>query len=124
MYQSLQSSQLVIRISLALVYLWFGVSKFIQPQHWIDAWMPPWAQHGVQAIGMSPANAMFLIGLFEVLVAISLATGFFMRWFAAAAIVFLLMVLIATGFNEIVVRDIGLIGALTALVIWPQRRYA
>ncbi|MEK7638246.1 MAG: DoxX family membrane protein [Patescibacteria group bacterium] len=124
MYQSLHASQVSIRIGLAVVFLWFGVNKFIQPQYWVDAWIPQWTQHLAQAAGMSVTNAVFLIGIFEVLVAVSLVTGFFTRAFASAAIVFLLAVLIANGLNEIVVRDIGLIAALAALVIWPQRRYA
>jgi uncharacterized membrane protein YphA (DoxX/SURF4 family) len=124
MYQSLQTSQLMIRIGVAAVFLWFGVNKFIQPQYWIDAWMSPWAQHAAQAIGMSVTNAVFLVGIFEVLVAASLITGFFLRAFAAAAMVFLLLVLVATGLNEIVIRDIGIMAALGALVVWPERRYA
>ncbi len=124
MYQSLQVSQLSIRIGLAAVFLWFGVNKFIQPQSWVDAWMPQWAQHAALAVGMSATNAVFLLGIFEVLVAISLATGFFTRAFASAAAVFLLVVLVVSGLNGIVVRDIGLIAALVALVIWPERRYA
>ncbi len=86
--------------------------------------MPQWAQHFAQTVGMSATNAIFLIGLFEVLVAVSLVTGFFTRSFASAAIVFLLAVFAVSGLNEIVVRDIGLIAALVALVIWPERRYA
>ncbi|MEK9208526.1 MAG: DoxX family membrane protein [Patescibacteria group bacterium] len=124
MYQSLHASQLSLRIGLAAVFLWFGVNKFIQPQYWVDAWMPQWAQHIAQAMGMGVTNAIFLIGIFEVLVAVSLVTGFFTRGFASAAIVFLLAVLMTSGLNEIVVRDIGLIASLAALVIWPQRRYA
>lgn len=124
MYQSLRSSQLVIRLGMAVVFLWFGVDKFIQPQYWADAWMPHWAQQFAQGVGMSTVNAVFLVGIFEVLVAISLATGFFSRMFASAAIVFLLVIIVTSGFNEIIVRDIGLIAALVALVIWPERRYA
>ena len=124
MYQSLHSSQLALRLGLGAVFLWFGVDKFIQPQYWVDAWMPQWAQHAAQGAGMSVINAIFLIGIFEVLVAISLVTGFFSRVFAAAAIVFLIVILAATGLNEIVVRDVGIIAALIALVIWPERRYA
>ena len=123
MYQSLQSSQLALRIGLAAVFVWFGIDKFIQPQYWVDAYMPQWAQHLAQAIGMSTTNAIFLIGIFEVLVAISLATGFFSRLFAAAATVFLVAIFVSTGPNLIVVRDIGLIAGLVALVIWPERRY-
>ena len=106
------------------MFLWFGIDKFIQPQYWVDAWMPQWAQQFAQGIGMSASNAIFLGGIFEVLVAISLVTGFFSRIFASAAIVFLVAVLASSGLNEVVVRDIGLIAALVALVIWPERRYA
>ncbi len=124
MYMSLHAAQMSIRIGLALVFLWFGVDKFIQPQYWIDAWMPQWAQHGAQAIGMSSMNAVFLIGIFEVLVAVSFVTGFFTRAFAMAGIVFLGAILVMHGLDEVMVRDIGIIAALVALVIWPQRRYA
>src|SRR5512143_514655 len=112
MYQSLNSSQLVLRIGLAVVFVWFGIDKFIQPQYWIDAWMPLWAQQAAQGIGMSTTNAIFLIGIFEVLVAISLATGFFSRLFAAGALVFLIVIFATVGPNLIVVRDIGLMAGL------------
>ncbi len=124
MFQSLRYSQILLRIGLAAVYFWFGIDKFVQPEYWIDAWMPVWAQQGVQTIGMSPANAVIFIGIFEVLVATSLITGFFMRAFAALAGIFLLMTLIVHGLNAVLVRDVGLIFALAALMIWPERRYA
>jgi uncharacterized membrane protein YphA (DoxX/SURF4 family) len=124
MFQSLRVPQLAIRIGLALVFIWFGIDKFIQPQYWVDAWMPSWAQHGALSIGMSTGNVVFLIGLFEVLVAISLATGFFMRMFAGIAIAFLLMVIVTHGFSEVLVRDIGLVGGLLAIILWPERRYS
>ena len=124
MYESLRSSQLVLRLGMSAVFLWFGVDKFIQPQYWVHAWMPQWAQQFAQGVGMSVENVVFLIGIFEVLVAISLATGFFSRMFASAAIAFLLTIVVTSGLSEITVRDIGLIAALTALVIWPERRYA
>ena len=124
MYTSLHASQMSIRTGLALVFLWFGIDKFIQPQYWIDAWMPQWAQHGAQVVGMSAMDAVFLVGIFEVLVAVSFVTGFFTRAFSAAAIVFLIGTLAVHGLDEVMVRDIGLIAALVALVIWPERRYA
>lgn len=123
MFASLRYSQLSIRIGLAIVYCWFGVDKFIRPDYWINAWMPAWAQHIAQALGMSTTDAVILIGIFEVLVATSLVTGFFIRVFAVIAIVFLATGLVVHGFNEVLVRDIGLIAGLLALAIWPERRY-
>lgn len=123
MFRSHRYSQLVLRFSLAGVFLWFGIGKFLQTQYWVDAWMPERIQNLASGVGMSPVNMVILIGIFEVLVASSLLTGYFQRWFALAAVVFLLVVLFFNGLNEVMVRDIGLMGALLALVMWPQRRY-
>lgn len=123
MFQSLRTPQLVLRIGLALVFVWFGIDKFVHPHYWIDAWMPTWSQRAVLAIGMSTVNAIFLVGLFETLVAISLATGFFMRLFSVAAICFLFLVIAMHSFSEVLVRDVGLVGGLLALALWPERRY-
>ncbi len=124
MFQSLRYSQYSLRIGLAIVYVWFGVDKFIHAAYWIDTWMPLWAQHAARAIGMSPTNVVLLLGIFEVLMATSLLTGFFLRIFAAVGLAILVLVLAFHGFNEIMVRDIAIISALVALILWPERRYA
>lgn len=123
MFESLRYPQLALRIGLAAVYVWFGIDKFIQPEYWIGTWMPSWGQHAAQAIGMSATNVIILCGIFEVLVATSLVTGFFMRVFASIAIALLVAALIVHGLDEVLVRDIGLIAGLLALAIWPERRY-
>ncbi len=123
MFESLRYSQLSLRIGLALVFLWFGMYAFIQPEYWVEGWMPGFAQRVVVGIGMGTDNAMFLLGLFEVIVAVSIATGFFMRYFAAAAAVLVISVIAVHGFNEVIVRDVGILSGLIALVLWPERRY-
>jgi uncharacterized membrane protein YphA (DoxX/SURF4 family) len=123
MFQSIRHSQLVVRLGIAAVFLWFGIDKFIEPQYWVDAWMPQSIQQGIGYIHMAPADAMFLLGIFEVLVALSLVTGFFLRWFATLAAVFLIATLGFQGLNEGTVRDLAIIGGLVSLVIWPERSY-
>ncbi|MCC6934515.1 MAG: DoxX family membrane protein [Candidatus Yanofskybacteria bacterium] len=123
MFESLRYSQLSLRIGLAFVFLWFGVDAFLQPAYWVQAWMPDFVQRLTVGVGMGTENAMFLFGMFEVIVAVSIATGFFMRYFAAAAAAFLLGILVTHGLNEVVVRDVGIIAGLIALVLWPERRY-
>jgi len=125
MFQSIRHSQLALRIGLAVVFIWYGVDKLIQPQYWLDSWVPGAIQSLVGGAGIGPTDFMHLIGIFEVLVALSLATGFFVRYFAAAGGMFLIAVLAINGFgNMALVPDIGLVGALLALVIWPERSYA
>lgn len=122
MFHSLRAPHLVLRIGLAVVFMWFGVHKFINPVYWIDAWVPQSVEALIIAMGMSPRNFIFLNGIFEVLVAVSLLSGYFIRIFSTVALVFLASVVaVHITVWEIVVRDIGLIGGLLALVLWPER---
>ena len=123
MFLSVRYSQLALRVGLAVVFLWFGVDKFIHPQYWLDAWIPLTVQTFAGHMGVNPRELVNLIAMFEVLVGISLVTGFFMRYFAAAAVVFLLANFAFSGIHLELARDVGLLGGLVALVIWPERAY-
>ena len=120
---SFRYPQLVLRLSLALVFLWLGISKFIQPQYWVDAWLPQGIGSLMAHVHIAARDIIFMSGMFEVLVAVSLATGFFLRWFAGAAALGLLTVGLFHGINEVLIRDVGLIGGLVALILWPERTY-
>lgn len=123
MFHSLRAPHLALRIGLAVVFMWFGVDKFISPVAW-QGWIPQGMESVLSGVGMSAQNFIFLNGIFEVLVAISLLSGYFIRIFASVAAVFLAIVVAVhiAGPTEIVVRDIGLVGGLLALVLWPERR--
>lgn len=124
MFQSLRHSQWALRAGLAVVFFWFGVDKFIHAQYWLDAWVPQSVEGFVISIGIGTTDLMYLMGIFEVLIAVSIATGFFMRFFAAAASAFIVAVIVTHGFGEVLVRDIGILGGLLALVLWPERSYS
>lgn len=123
MFHSLRASHLALRIGLALVFLWFGADKFIHPQYWADAWLPRNIADLTVRMGMSVRDLMFLNGIFEVLVAVSLVSGFFIRTFASLGAAFLLTVFAVhvRGATEVVIRDVGLFGGLAALILWPER---
>lgn len=123
MFQTNRYSQLALRFSLAAVFLWFGIGSFLQPQYWADSWIPDSIDRIVTTVGMSPVNFVILIGILHVLIAVSLMTGFFQRWFAAAGAVYLVLVMGFHGINEALVRDVGLVGSLIALAVWPERHY-
>jgi uncharacterized membrane protein YphA (DoxX/SURF4 family) len=121
MYQSLRFSQLALRFGLAAVFMWFGLDKFIDPQHWLQVWIPATAQQWVSGIGMAPHDLLFLQGIVEVLISISLATGYFIRFFAIGATVLLAVSAIVHGPDVLLIRDIGLVGGLVSLALWPER---
>ncbi len=63
---------------------------------------------------------IYLNGIFEILVGLSLVTGVFTKIFSLLAIIFLILVLVFTGINEATIRDFGLIGGFLAVFLWPS----
>ncbi|MBI2676695.1 MAG: DoxX family membrane protein [Candidatus Yanofskybacteria bacterium] len=119
---SLQSL-LFLRIGLAAVFLWFGVDKFIHPSYWLNAWVPQWFVGFLERFSVSGLQFIYLNGVFEVLVGVSLLSGFLMRFFSFLSVLFLSAVLFTVGFSEVTIRDAGLIGGFLSLLFWPKRRF-
>lgn len=95
--------------------------------YWLNAWTPQFIIN-FSAIFHVSANALiYSIGVVELLVGISLVSNMFIDFFALIAVVFLVTISLFYGFNEVLVRDIGIIGGLLALIFWPNpglRRYS
>ena len=110
---SVHISRWTLLSGLAFVFAYFGIDKFIHPTLWID-WMPTWLD-GQFSLTLSQwmqvtAVAEIIIAaalLFPVLIVQRIAS-----FFAAAH---LTAVLTQTGWNDIAVRDIGLLMMATAL---------
>ncbi|MEK7121692.1 MAG: DoxX family membrane protein [Patescibacteria group bacterium] len=122
MFQSLRYSNLVLRLSLAIVFFWFGIDKFFHPDYWVNAWVPQSISSFAANFNIRPVDVIYVSGVFEILVGISLATNIFIAFFSSLAILFLGSIMLFNGFSEILVRDIGLMGALWSLVFWPRSR--
>ncbi|HVU06706.1 MAG TPA: DoxX family protein [Candidatus Paceibacterota bacterium] len=102
----------ILRIGMALVFLWFGSSQFIDTVAW-TAYVPEWV------VSMSPVSVETLVhinGAIEIVFGTALLLGFFTR--IAGFILALHMVHIATlvGYNATGVRDFGL--AIAAIAVW------
>ena len=125
MWQSVKLSHTILRLSLAAVFLWFGVDKFFQPNYWLSAWIPASAVHIASLLHLGAYSLVYAIGVFEILVGVSLASNMYVEIFGLLAFLFLATTSLFYGLNEILVRDVGLMGGLLALVFWPsgQRKY-
>lgn len=102
---------LILRISLGIVFLSFGLGKF---QNDI------WAQtiKGMDLFMKLPWNvniSVILIGSMETVTGLALITGLFTRFFAGLAAFQLIDILILLRFEE--TRDIGLLGAAIYMAI-------
>lgn len=116
------ASNLFLRLGLAFVFLWFGIDKFVNPEYWINAWVPLWFQGILKYLNIENLNFIYLDGIFEIILGLGFLFNIFVKLFAFAAVLFLLAVLFSFGLNEVTVRDIGLIGAALALLFWQDRK--
>lgn len=89
--------------------------------YWLDAWVPDWIVSLFAKFGVGGVQFVYLNGVFEVLVGLSLVTGVFARVFCLLGALFLLLVIVFMGINEVSIRDIGLMGGLLAVCFWPER---
>lgn len=113
-----QYPQLVLRLGLVVVFGVFGIDKIV---HWplgMDwtAWMPAW-------ITFIPATPfMFATGVLETIAAIFLLIGRYVRIVALVCALLLAGLVASFGFNEIMIRDLGLLAMALALAMMPEHR--
>ena len=105
-------STTIIRISLALVLLWFGIGELLKPESWFS-YIPPWLS---PILPIAPKTFILLHGTFETIIGLFLLIGLFTRITAFIAFLHLLSVAVIVGFNDIGVRDFGLAAMALSLV--------
>jgi len=122
MIQSLKYSNLALRLSLAIVFFWFGIDKFFHPDYWINAWVPQSVSLFAENFKIRPIDIIYISGVFEILVGTSLVTNIFIVFFSMLSLAFLGSIMFFNGFSEVLVRDVGLMGMFLSLMFWPKHR--
>lgn len=122
MLNSTKLSHLILRLALAFVFIWFGTDKFIHPDYWLNAWTPVWFKEILDRLNFGALNFIYLNGIFEIVVGIGLVFNIFVKLFSFLAALFLTAVILTVGFNEVIVRDVGLLGIALALLFWNGRK--
>lgn len=122
MYQSLKYSNLVLRLSLAIVFFWFGIDKFLHPDYWVNAWVPQSVSLFAVNFKIRSIDIIYMSGVLEILIGTSLATNIFINFFSFSGLLFMGCIMLFSGFSEVLVRDIGLMGVFLSLIFWPKQR--
>lgn len=99
----------ILRIGLALVFLWFGSQQLMDPSGWTRL-VPDF----VESV-MSKEKFIIANGLFDLIGGILLLLNFWVRWIAVLLTVHLLSIAFNFGFSGNGVRDFGLAMACLAL---------
>lgn len=101
---------------MAFVFAWFGISEIINPRYW-SGYIP---QIAIELLPIPVLSFVQGHGAILVFLAVCFLFGFYLRYIGVLALLVLLLIIIGlinmNGFDEIVVRDIGLFGL--ALGIW------
>ena len=103
----------ILRIGLAVTFLWIGVLILRNPEAW-GGYMRPWAA-GLLPIPL--AQAMTGTAILGIIIGAFLLINFLPRLTAIVGAIHLAIILIVSGITDITVRDIGLLAGMLALVI-------
>jgi uncharacterized membrane protein YphA (DoxX/SURF4 family) len=119
-----KAAPVVLRIGLAIVFLWFGYMQLTHTQMWLGL-IPKWL---LSLSGLQAATLVHFNGAFEIVFGICLLFGFFTRvvsfLLALHMIHIALTLVMAQGIGAISIRDIGLSFAAVTLFLlgpWAQK---
>lgn len=94
---------ILLRISMAVVIIWFGISQLSDPNSWLG-FLPSWTT----SLPINQIQLIYLNGWFEVSFGFLLFCGFYTRFVSLLLFLHLLDITYTVGYNAIGVRDIGL----------------
>ncbi len=96
---------LLLRLGAGIVFIVFGIDKFLDPIGWAS-WAPPWFW---SLMPLAETPLMYIVGVTETLLGALMLIGLWTRLAAALTAAHLASIIILIGMNEIAVRDIGLL---------------
>ena len=103
----------ILRIGLALVFLWFGSQQIFNADMW-TSFIPSW----MIAIGFNPTFLVHFNGAFEIVFGLCLLAGYFTRTTALLLALHMLDITITVGYSSIGIRDFGLFIATFAIFLY------
>jgi len=101
----------ILRISLSLVFLYFGFQQVYSPDNWIS-FVPEF----VTGFGLSVNNIVMVNGIMELILGIFMLIGLYTRFASFILSVHLLGIAVSVGFVPTGVKDFGL--ALATFVVF------
>jgi uncharacterized membrane protein YphA (DoxX/SURF4 family) len=99
----------VLRLGLSVVFLWFGINQLLSPDLFLG-YVPSW-------MVIDPSTLILVNGVFETVAGMALLLGLFTRLCALAFMVHLVLIIIGLGYNDVAVRDVGLLLATLSVFL-------
>lgn len=103
----------IIRLGMAITFLWIGILILQDPEVW-GLYLQPWA---LDLLPISLKEAMIGVAVLDISIGILLFMNIWTWIVALVGALHIASVLIVSGINAITVRDIGLLAAMVALAM-------
>ena len=104
----------ILRFGLTIVFLYFGISQILDQSKWIYFVPDRFSNFYISEILKS--KIVFLNGIFDTVIALSLISGLFIRIFSLLGFIHLFSITIfSLGFEPSGIRDLGLAFAMLSL---------
>ena len=98
-----------LRAGIGVVFLLFGLDKLSNPAHWVVFFPSFLSKILTSQSGLSVYQFLRFQGLIESIVGVQLLLGVMTRPTAASAFLILALIIYALGFDQIGIRDFGLL---------------
>jgi uncharacterized membrane protein YphA (DoxX/SURF4 family) len=109
----------VLRIGMALVFLWFGTQQLMHAADW-TGFIPDFV---VNMLPVAPETFVLGNGLFEVVFGLALILGIFTRFVSFILALHMLGIAFSLGWSAIGIRDFGLTIATTTIFLFGADYY-
>lgn len=104
---------MILRFGLGITFLLIGISIWQEPELW-GSFLQPWA---ASLAGGPTITTMMFVAILDIALGILLIIGLWTEIVALIAALHLLSIIIGFGYNDIAVRDFGLLTAALALSV-------
>jgi|SRR5581483_2218511 len=109
-------SPVLLRIGLALIFLWFGTNQFTHTNDWLG-----FVPDSIANLShLSTTTLVHLNGAFEIIFGAALLLGIFTRFVSFLLALHLLDIMFIVGLNALGVRDFGL--TIATFAVWMHGR--
>ncbi|MEK6917256.1 MAG: DoxX family membrane protein [Nanoarchaeota archaeon] len=99
---SKEYAHILVRISISLIFLWFGINQLINPENFMG-YLPNFI-----LISEYARTAIIANGIFDLIFGSLLLAGLFTKIVALILALHLFTITLSLGYNDIAIRDFGL----------------
>lgn len=110
-----EKGKIILRVALAMVFLWFGLNQLFFPENWIG-FVPEIIQNvAFNVFGITAVTFIYVNSFLEVVLGLFMFFGLYTRFSSLILGLHLLGISLSLGFSATGVRDFGLAFATLAV---------